>query len=328
VSEEYTVRWFRDDDLPYFVRGLNVYLWDEYTEEVFNWKFHKDPYNLGFTPITVVEHNPTGKPVAFNSFLPIQIRCLDTVFTAVQGCDGFVEREHRRRGLFQMTLRFLADEMKGRQPEILLGFNLIEAAEAAHKAGSEYTYDLSRYKIEGTQLRRLRQDKDLNLEPIRIEQYHQLYEMWASRNKLIHIHRSIPYLTWRIAENPVRKYIVYKVTYAGEGKGYVVVDLMEEEGGVTMTLADYNPGLLEEMLPLIVSGLTDSHSEVTRVELNAKMGSELSSMADKCSFGSTPLYKVIMMALNNSCQRGGSVYRDGVNVSNVNLWHVTNIDIF
>jgi hypothetical protein len=328
VAEQYKVRWFREDDIPYFIQGLNVDLWDEYTEDVFKWKFRDDPYNLGFTPIAVVENKPTGKPVAFNSFLPIQVRCLDTVFTAVQGCDGFVDREHRRRGLFQMTLRFLAQELKGGPPELLLGFNLIEAAGAAHKAGSEYTYDVLKCVIEEPQIRHFQSESNFDLEQIRVEEYHERYEEWASRIEVFHIHRSMPYLRWRIKKNPVRNYTAYRVIDSGKDVGYIVIDLFKENGGITMTLADYTPGLLEKQLPIIISELSHLHPDVTRVEFNAKMGCELHLKATDCLFASTPLYKVIMMAIHNSRQISGSVYRDGVEVSDVNRWHITNSDIF
>ncbi|HUS78950.1 MAG TPA: hypothetical protein VM050_09875, partial [Patescibacteria group bacterium] len=140
MSDEYFVRWFQEEDVEPFINGLNVDLWDEYNEDVFRWKFREDPFNLGFTSIAVVEHVPSGRPVAFNSFLPLQVRRGSEVFLVVQGCDGFVDREHRRRGLFQRTLRFLSEEIKGKAPEALIGFNLMEAAGAAHKAGSELAY--------------------------------------------------------------------------------------------------------------------------------------------------------------------------------------------
>lgn len=328
MSDEYLVRWFKEEDIQSFVEGLNVDLWDEYTEDVFRWKFRKDPFNLGFTSIAVVEHIPTRKPVAFNSFLPLQVRSGSEVFLAVQGCDGFVDREHRRKGLFQMTLRFLSEEIKGGAPEVLIGFNLIEAAGAARKAGSELTFEIHKRLIEGDTLERFVSCKGVELESINLEEYHTLYEDWAEKSQLLHFHRTLPYLVWRVSKHPVRNHQPFRVLCDGETKGYVVVDLMEEHGGLTMTLNDYNPGLLEDLLPGTLAALLEMHAGVTAVEFNTKRGSQLESTADENGFKAIPLHTVIMKALNNTRQKGGAVYRGELEISDSRRWHVTNSDIY
>jgi len=328
LSDEYFVRWFEEGDLRAFIDGLNVDLWDEYDEAVFRWKFRENPFDLGFTSIAVVEHAPTGKPVAFNSFLPMQVRSGDEAFMAVQGCDGFVDREHRRRGLFQRTVVFLSEEMRGRTPEVLIGFNLMEAAGAAHKAGSELAYDLDKCKVESGALRGLPTRRGHELTPIDVERYHELYEDWAARSKVLHFHRSLPYLRWRVHGHPVRKSRPFEVQTDGETRGYVVIDLMEEHGGLTMTLNDYTPGLLEGLLPETLAALLEMNPEVTTVELNASGRSRLESLAVGMGFEVLPWYTVIMMALNNTRQEGRAVYRGDMKLSDYQRWHVTNSDIF
>lgn len=328
MSDEYVVRWFEDGDLASFIDGLNVDLWDEYDEDVFRWKFKEDPFNLGFTSIAVVEHTPTGRPVAFNSFLPLQVRSGDEVFMAVQGCDGFVDREHRRRGLFQRTVVFLSEEMRGRTPEVLIGFNLMEAAGAAHKAGSELAYDLDKCKVEAGALRELPARLGLELTPISVDRYHELYEDWAARSQVLHFHRSLPFLRWRVHGHPVRESRPFEVTTEGESRGYVVIDLMEEHGGLTMTLNDYTPGLLDGLLPETLAALLEMNPEVSTVELNASGGSRLESLAVGMGFEVLPWYTVIMMALNNTRQEGRAVYRGDMKLSDYQRWHVTNSDIF
>jgi hypothetical protein len=327
LSDEYRVRWFREGDLPSFIEGLNVDLWDEYSEEVFSWKFEEGPFDLGFTPIAVVEHVPSGRPVAFNSFLPLEVRAGDEVFLAVQGCDGFVDRGHRRRGLFQRTLRFLSEEMPGRGPEALIGFNLVEAAGAARKAGSEIAFDLDKCLLEGNALCEF-DSEAVDLEPISLKELHGLYEGWARESEQLHFHRTPGYLAWRVERHPVRRGSPRRVLRGGDTEGYVVVDLVEEGGGLTITLNDYNPGLLEKELPGVVSTLLGELRGVTAVELNARRGSRLESVAERCGFAVLPWYKVIMMALENTRQEGGAVYRGGLEISDIGLWHLTNSDIY
>jgi len=327
LSDEYRLRWFREGDLPSFIEGLNVDLWDEYSEEVFRWKFREGPFDLGFTPIAVVEHVPSGRPVAFNSFLPLEVRAGGEVFLAVQGCDGFVDRGHRRRGLFQRTLRFLSEEMPGKGPEALIGFNLVEAAGAARKAGSELAFDLDKCLLERDALGGF-DSRAMDLELISLKELHGLYEDWALERGLLHFHRTPGYLAWRMEGHPVRRGLSYRVLRGGTVEGYVVIDLVEEGGGLTMTLNDYNPGLLEGALFGVVSALLEEHRGVTAVELNARRGSRLESVAEGCGFEVLPWYKVIMMALENTRQEGGAVYRGGLEISDMGLWHLTNSDIY
>jgi hypothetical protein len=328
LSDEYVVRWFEEGDLTAFIDGLNVDLWDEYDEDVFRWKFREDPFNLGFTSIAVVEHIPTGRPVAFNSFLPLEVRSGDEVFLAVQGCDGFVDREHRRRGLFQRTVVFLSEEMRGRAPEVLIGFNLMEAAGAAHKAGSELAYDLDKCTVESEALGELTTRRGFELTPIDVDRYHELYEDWAARSRVLHFHRSLPYLRWRVHGHPVRKSRPFEVQTDGETRGYVVIDLMEEHGGLTMTLNDYTQGLLEGLLTESLAALLEMNADVTTVEFNARKGSRLESLAVGMGFEVLPWYTVIMMALNNTRQEGRAVYRGDLKISDYQRWHVTNSDIY
>jgi hypothetical protein len=44
----------------------------------------------------------------------------------------------------------------------------------------------------------------VELEPIDTETYHRLYMEWAETSGLIHFHRTMSYLRWRVEDNPVR----------------------------------------------------------------------------------------------------------------------------
>lgn len=328
MSEDYNVRWFREEDLPAFIDGLNSELWDEYDEKVYEWKFHKDPFNMGFTPIVVVEHKPTGEKVAFNSFLPLQIRRGRDVFLALQGCDGFVQREHRRRGLFQSALKFLLKEMKGRSPEILIGFNLAEAAGAARKAGSESAFFVNKFLGNSSTLKGHAYGSRIKLKPIDLLEYHELYERWAARSMMIHIHRTSSYLTWRVQRHPVRKSHPYRVMVDGETIGYVVVDVVKEDKNLAMTINDYTPKMLEKDFQEILSRLLEEYPDADTVEFVAINRSRLAYKALENGFKPLHEYDVIMMALNNTYQEKGSIFRGGLNVSDGRKWFITSSDIY
>jgi len=327
LSDEYRSRWFMEEDLPFFIEGLNKGLWDEYNNKVFKWKFQEDPFNLGFTSIVVIEHIPTHEPVAFNSFLPLQVRARNTIFLCLQGCDGFVDKSHRRRSLFQRSIRFLIQEMRGKAPEILIGFNLIEAAKAAEKAGSEITCDIERLKLSLDSLNKFGTYKGVLMEPVGVNEVSRLYEKWASENQLIHFHRSRPYLEWRIS-HPVREQFPYRCIVNDVIRGYIVVDLVKENKGWSLTINDYSPGLLEDYLKEVVSNLKNLHPDIVSLDLIARRKSRLHEKTTITGFSSEPIHKVIMTALNNSKQEAGSVYRGSLEVSNTENWHLTASDIY
>ncbi|MBS7619968.1 hypothetical protein KEJ21_04900 [Candidatus Bathyarchaeota archaeon] len=328
MSEEYNVRWFKDEDLSSFINGLNEELWDEYNEKVYEWKFRNNPFNIGFTPIVVVEHKLTGERVAFNSFLPLQIRKGKDVFLALQGCDGFVRREHRRKGLFQMTLKFLLKEIKGKSPEILIGFNLEEAAGAARKAGSEAAFSVNKFIADASNLEKDIGETRVRLNPIDLLEYYELYEKWAIRSVMLHFHRPIPYLTWRVQRHPFRRSHPYRILVRDEIIGYVVVDTVKENDGLTMTINDYTPKILEHHLSEIVSRLLDIYPDVDAIEFIAKNGTKLAVKALENGFKTLPWYNVIMMALNNTYQESGSVFRKGINISDSRRWFITSSDVY
>ena len=46
TNPEYTVRWFKEVDLDYYMFHLNNSLYNQYDEERFQWKFLQSPYKL------------------------------------------------------------------------------------------------------------------------------------------------------------------------------------------------------------------------------------------------------------------------------------------
>jgi hypothetical protein len=316
-----------EDDLPFFIGGLNKDLWDDYNEKVFDWKFQKDPYNLGFISIVVIEHIPTNEPIAFNSFLPLQVRAGETIFLCLQGCDGFVDKAHRRKGLFRRSIRFLIQEMRGKAPEILIGFNLVEAAKAAQKAGSEITCDVERLKLDLGSKSKSSTGREFLMEPVGADEITRLYEKWARESQLIHFHRSRPYFEWRMS-HPVREQHLYGCIVNDDIIGYIVADIVKEKKGQSLTINDYTPGFLEDYFREVVIDLKNLHPDVVSIDLIAREKSVLHEKSMNIGFSSEPLYKVIMTALNNSKQEAGSVYRGSLEVSNTENWHLTASDVY
>lgn len=324
-EEDYTVRWFSEQDVENYISGLNKDLYDEYDENMFNWKWRENPNRLSFTSIAVVDHKKDG-PVAFNSFLPVEIRYGSEVFKALQGCDGFVDEKHRRRGLFQKTLIFLEEEASKFDAEFLFGFNLVEAAEAARKAGSEFAYDVSKCFIKPENIRNSR-EKNVKLEPIKIEDLHQLYSIWASKSKLFHINRSLSYLKWRIERHPFKISQPYSVLRGEDLVGYIVTDKVTEGKKIKLTINDYNPGLIYKYLESIIENIKNMRKDITVIEIDAVQSEESQSLFRKLGFEIIPWYKVIMKPLHWIEQREGIVYRKGVKLSAMNNWHIAEGDI-
>ena len=327
LSEDYSVRWFKDDeDVDAYITGLNKALYDEYDEDVFNWKWRRNPNTVGFTSIAVVEHKQDG-PVAFNSFLPMEIRRGKEVFKSVQGCDGFVDEHHRRRGLFQKTLIFLAEEAPNINAEFLMGFNLVEAAGAARKAGSELAYDVNKCFLKPESIKRGLGQR-VSLEPINVETLHGLYMDWATGSRLFNLNRSKEYLRWKMKEHPFKKVKSYGVYREGAIIGYVVTDKVTEGEKTTLTINDYNPGLINKHLGSIAENLAELNDDITVIEMDTMQGGERQRTARRLGFEIVPWYQVIMKALHGTEQREGAVYRRGLRLSLIRNWHLAESDIY
>jgi hypothetical protein len=327
LSKEYIVRWFNEEDIDAYIAGLNRALYDEYNEDVYEWKWKQNPVSISFTPIAVVEHNLYG-PVAFNSFLPIEIRRKDEIFIAFQGCDGFVEKEHRRQGLFQKTITFLKEQEESVNAEVLMGFNLVEAAEAARKAGSEIAYNMNKCFLNPKLIETYSHENIISLKPIDIKTLHHLYLDWALNSRLFNLNRSIEYLRWRIDKHPFKKTQPFGV-YKKDGLvGYLVTDLVTEGEKTTLTINDYNPGLIDKELQGIVKTLSTLYCDATVIEIDTVHGGQTQITADRLGFNITPWYQVIMKALKGTEQKGGSVYRKDLELSHLLNWHMTESDIY
>ena len=326
LSEDYSVRWFNEDDVDAYIAGLNKALYDEYDEAIYDWKWRRNPNSVGFTSIAVVEHRTDG-PVAFNSFLPMEIRRGAEVFKAVQGCDGFVDENHRRRGLFQKTLIFLGEEAPRINAEFLMGFNLVEAAGAARKAGSELAYDVNKCFLKPGEIRR-GIGQAVTLEPIKVDTLHKLYMEWALESRLFNLNRSMAYLGWKINEHPFKLVQPYGVYLGGTTIGYLVTDKVTEGEKTTLTINDYNPGLMNKHLGGIVEKLADLHNDITVIEMDTMQGGERQRTARRLGFEIVPWYQVIMKALHGTTQREGAVYRNGLKLSHIRNWHLAESDIY
>ncbi|OGD44201.1 hypothetical protein A3K69_07320 [Candidatus Bathyarchaeota archaeon RBG_16_57_9] len=328
TPQKYEARWFKESDLDAYIEGLNRTLYYDYSERLFRWKFGENPSTLGFPTIAVVEYTPTGLPVAFNSFLPMEVRRGDDLFTVLQGCDGFVDEAHRRQGLFQMTLNFMVGEMVGRSPEILVGFNLVEAAGAARKAGSAYAHDVDRCSLERSAFKSLRDHAGVTLEPIDHATLNGLYEEWAARSPLFHVHRSLPYIHW-YNRNPLRRVQTYAVYLSGGYAGYIVVDEVEEGGQLILTIEDYRPGMLGgDLLRGIVARLGAANPDAAVMDIYTQRGDSLEPDLGVLGFSVMPWFKVIMKALNVAVQEEGQVRRKGHTLSDTSNWHLTGGDIY
>ena len=334
LAQDYLVRWFREDDLEYYMAGLNRTLYDRYDEERFRWKFRDSPFNLGFVSIAVVEEAESGEPVGFNSFLPLEVRAGPDTFLAVQGCDGFVDMEHRRRGLFQRTLHFMAEELRGRGPEVLIGFNFAGSTGAAQKAGSQVACDVDRWHLDLREIDtdRLRGGEDVSLSGASDEEIHDIYMGWASEETRIHFHRTPEYLRWRFDDPPLRDYMLYKVEVNGVPRGYVATSTAEDEDGLTeLSIDDCIPPFSDAMpFPNILGEILGIVDDVSKVEMHTRHGDLLGEAVGRLGFSAEPepRYTVIMKAIDNVETRGERIFRGGLELTQIGNWYFTRSDIY
>jgi hypothetical protein len=327
LSRQYRVRWFEEVDLDAYIRGLNVNLYDEYDEARFRWKMVDTPFSLGFVSIAVVEHN--GVPVAFNSFLPLRVRRGSDVFPVVQGCDGFVEPEHRRMGLFQETLRFMFSELAGKGPEMLMGFNFSGSAGAARKVGSTLTGDIHALRAEAVDLAKVNiaGEEGVEVKPCSLEDLHGIYEVWAASTQKLHYHRTPEYLRWRYS-HPIRRSSFYRIR-DGEEVGYAAVSFEHDRDLNTLFLEDYTPILNRpHVASVLIKSVLGTGEQVNEVYLTEATVSPMYAAAHRLGFQPDHYYTLIMQNISSIDVRGEKLYRGSVDLTNVWNWHITSSDVF
>ncbi len=208
-----------------------------------------------------------------------------------------------------------------------MGFNLVEAAGAARKAGSELAYDMNKCFLKPENVKKNRGQR-VELEPISVETLHELYMGWAEGSRLYNLNRSLDYLRWRTQEHPFKKIETLGVQANGEYIGYIVTDKVTEGEKTTLTINDYNPGLINRHLGGIVENLAERHRDATVFEMDTVQGGERQRTARRLGFEVVPWYQVIMKALRGTEQREGAVYRNGLKLSHIRNWHLAESDIY
>lgn len=303
MSGLYNVRWFQDSDLDDYIRGLNETLYDCYDEARFRWKMVETPFSLGFVPIAVVEHD--GKPVAFNSFLPLRVRVGGENFPIVQGCDGFVAPAHRRMGLFQETLRFMFSQLAGRGPEMLMGFNFAGSTGAAQKVGSTITCDVHALSAKAADLAKtkVKGSNEVEVKTIGLEEAHGLYTDWANCTHLLHYDKPLDYFRWRFS-HPIRRSSFYRITN-GDLVGYAAVSLEHEEGDAyNLFLEDYTP-IFERprVASAIVKHLLGLEEKINDFYMTATVHSPVNGSAHTLGFVPDHVYTLIMSNISGLEER-------------------------
>jgi len=339
LHEDYIIRWFEDSDSKYYIAGMKKNLFLSYNEKRFRWKFIENPARLPFTSIVAVESRATGKPVGFNGFLPMRLRMREESFLVVQGVDGYVEPEHRGKGLFAATIEFMAQRLGEDGPELLVGFNVPAATAAAVRAGSVQVGIIHdtilkkprrwRRKANGKSVRR-EDSARIEIIPCGIREVNRVYEEWAKNASHVHTHRSPEYLTWRILKDPVTRYECYLIEVEGGDRGYVVSSTTTENDLIKLTIDDYM--ILDNdynVLSRTIEKLATKQERLNTVEIRMFPNEELEHALLEAGFRteSKPAYSLILKPLSKSIVGENTLTRGDVKLSQLSSWYLTNLDI-
>ncbi len=330
MPEGYSLRWFEKGDLDTYIAGLNVSLYDRYDRERFQWKFGDNPFTLGFNSIVVAVDNDSGRPVGFNSFLPLEIRFGEKIVPIVQGCDGYVQKEHRRRGIFLATIKFMEEKLSGEGPELLMGFNFAGSTVAAVKAGSTAVCDINFWEIEPKDFHGHGNHRNsYSLSEIKVKEAHILYNEWLKVRDQPHIHRSLDYLRWRFENCPLRDYRFYNLKERNLDLGYVVLSLVENAEEETIVgLDDY---ILNTENPSAVIGamaeVIEVEEDAAKIELLTKKGGALENSLRRLNIEPDPRYTMILKPIIGSGSRGRVSIVDSGGLLHED-WYITSSDIY
>ena len=330
MPEGYSLRWFQKEDLDTYISGLNESLYDRYDRERFQWKFGDNPSTLGFNSIVVAVDDDSESPVGFNSFLPLKIRSGERIVSILQGCDGYVHKEHRRRGIFKETIKFMEKNLPEDGPKLLMGFNFAGAAAAAVKAGSTAVLDINFWEIEPKDF----PEHDIpresySLTEIKAKEAHLLYSEWSKTRDQLHIHRSLDYLRWRFENSPLRDYKFYNLMEHKRDLGYVVLSLVENaEMETVIGLDDFilntvNPNAIIGALAEVIKVEADT----AKIELITKKGAVLEDSLRRLNLEPDPRYTMILKPIQEISSHGRASKVQSGDILHEN-WHITSSDIY
>jgi hypothetical protein len=330
MPEGYTLRWFQEGDLDAYIAGLNESLYDRYDRERFRWKFGDSPFNLGFTSIVVAVDDYSGRPVGFNSFLPLEVRISERIVPIVQGCDGYVQKEHRRRGIFIATIKFMEEGLPEAGSTFLMGFNFAGSTAAAVKAGSTAVCDINYWELEPKALfGQGRHSGAFSVNEIDVVEAHSLYHSWRTKGDQPHIHRSLAYMRWRFEDSPLRDYKFFSLKEGDNDLGYVVLSVAENDEGETIVgLDDY---ILSTTNPREVIGamaeLVKLEEDTAKIELLTIRGGAIDDSLRKLNVEPEPRYTMILKPISGRVPQGGA--SEGVSGATLREdWHITASDIY
>lgn len=125
---DYTIRRFRPGDRADLLRLYDVAFGLSRSEEWFAWKYQDNPY-FDHVPAFVAEHDDTV--VGTMQWFPHQITDGTDTWCCLQPCDGMVDPEHRRNGLFDRVSRAALDYYADRDVDLTLGIGPNELSRPA-----------------------------------------------------------------------------------------------------------------------------------------------------------------------------------------------------
>lgn len=120
MTDQYTIRRYRADDLEPLVSGYREIFDADVTPEWFAWKYEANPY-AGNVPVYVAETDD-GEFVGAAGFWPLKIDIGKESVRAIQPCDALVLEEHRRQGIYDRILSTGLGYYARRDPRFCIDF--------------------------------------------------------------------------------------------------------------------------------------------------------------------------------------------------------------
>lgn len=234
------VRFFWEDPIDVLLikaaweKAFKKKVTDAYWKDLWNWRFVNNP----LADRTDAAYIMSGDDVAsFVAFSPLYIRQGNTRIKAALGNIGFTHPDHQGKGLYSRMYNALIDKMISEKYQMLIGFDNHNShyPEVKHLQWSDIavlnSFSLRLQELSSSQGPGF--EEKIENKPLDELALRRMCAVWQSKGK-IHVERSLPYLKWRLLDNPRNRYrammftnsstelnVIYKVFAATE------IDIME-----------------------------------------------------------------------------------------------------
>lgn len=353
-----SVRWCREPDVPAVLSLYQDVLSETYSRKWFDWKYRKNPYSDTLPIVVALQEDDV---VGATGFWPLKYASMTDTVSVIQPCDGAVDKENRRQGIYTKIFEFGLDETAMRGARFAFDFPNKRSQQTFEKFGwqpvgsrpewrllqrpsvflghesREWIDSLMSPLVRTTSIGlRIKSALARTLDPVPMDIvrfdgvpadiFSQLYE--SSPPAALHAYRDDAFYRWRF-ENPLVSYHSYVAYEHGEPTVGLILSTSGEGAGQIAQIVDIvpvdcsDPTILEAVFSVAVDESSDAAViQITSDSIPRRLLERWGFMPDN----RIPLSLVTEKTIHGVHSLGNGWTINGLDIRDPTSWELTYID--